>query len=105
MQLQLQAGLRIYLKRYEYKNAVTEDLWKALSESSGEVGTRLMEGKDGIIQDISALMSGWTKQMGFPVVSVNQTIDGTSRILKLRQERFLADGKTDPANQLWQVYE
>lgn len=32
-----QEGLRIYLKRYQYKNAETVDLWDALSETSGLV--------------------------------------------------------------------
>jgi puromycin-sensitive aminopeptidase len=31
------AGLQIYLKRHQYGNAVTTDLWKALSEASGQV--------------------------------------------------------------------
>ncbi|PAV59165.1 hypothetical protein WR25_24593 [Diploscapter pachys] len=82
-------GLRIYLERFAYKNAVTEDLWTALSEASG--------------QNISALMSGWTKQMGFPVVTVSQTVNGSDRQLHLKQSRFIADGGQDGANSIWQV--
>ncbi|PAV64150.1 hypothetical protein WR25_01487 [Diploscapter pachys] len=84
-----QKGLRIYLKRFSYKNATTEDLWTALSEASG--------------QNISELMSGWTKQMGFPVVSVSQTVNGRERQLHLKQNRFIADGGQDSNNQIWQV--
>ena len=29
-------GLALYLKRHQYKNALTEDLWAALEESSGQ---------------------------------------------------------------------
>ena len=29
-------GLALYLKRHQYKNALTEDLWAALEESSGK---------------------------------------------------------------------
>lgn len=49
------------------------------------------------------LMSTWTKQMGYPLITVSQKIDGKKRILKLSQKRFLADGTTDEKNSLWQV--
>ncbi|VDK73005.1 unnamed protein product [Onchocerca ochengi] len=84
-----QKGLRIYLKRFQYSNAVTDDLWDALSEASG--------------QDIKTLMSTWTKQMGYPLISTSQKIDGKKRILKLNQKRFLADGTVDEKNPLWQI--
>lgn len=47
-------------------------------------------------------MSGWTKQMGFPLVTVEERQDGSRRVLKLRQRRFLADGSKDGEG-LWQV--
>uniref|UniRef100_F1KUM7 Aminopeptidase n=1 Tax=Ascaris suum TaxID=6253 RepID=F1KUM7_ASCSU len=84
-----QKGLRIYLDRFKYGNAVTADLWDAHSEASG--------------QDVKTLMSSWTKQMGFPLVSVTQRVDGDKRILKLSQTRFVADGSKDDQNLLWQV--
>jgi aminopeptidase N len=43
-------GLNIYLNRHKYSNAVTEDLWAALSEASG--------------QDIKSFMDAYTKTMG-----------------------------------------
>lgn len=53
----MRKGLNIYLKRFQYKNAVTNDLWKALEEGSGiEVGKT---------------MSTWTKQQGYPVIFVS----------------------------------
>lgn len=51
-----QRGLVSYIKRYEYKNARTEDLWSVLSEESGA--------------PVKELMDSWTKQQGYPVVSV-----------------------------------
>uniref|UniRef100_A0A158R5B1 Aminopeptidase n=1 Tax=Syphacia muris TaxID=451379 RepID=A0A158R5B1_9BILA len=84
-----QKGLQMYLRKFQYSNALTNDLWDMLSEASG--------------QDIGALMSTWTKQMGFPLVSVSQVINGNKRTLKLKQARFLADGGLDENNQLWQV--
>ncbi|KHJ81160.1 hypothetical protein OESDEN_19154, partial [Oesophagostomum dentatum] len=84
-----QAGLRLYLKKFQYDNAVTLDLWEAHHEASGE--------------DVVKLMSGWTKQMGYPLVTVSDKQQGTSRILTLSQRRFLADGGEDTSNPLWQV--
>lgn len=41
---------------FQYKNTFTEDLWAALEEAS--------------YKPVGAVMSTWTKQMGFPVVQV-----------------------------------
>lgn len=35
------AGLQIYLKRFQYNNTVTTDLWQALAEASHQVGHKL----------------------------------------------------------------
>jgi puromycin-sensitive aminopeptidase len=42
-------GLNIYLNRHKYANALTEDLWIALSEVSGK--------------PVKELMDHWTKQV------------------------------------------
>lgn len=46
----------MYIKRHACSNARTEDLWAALEEGSGE--------------PVNKLMTSWTKQQGYPVVSV-----------------------------------
>ncbi|KAK6015842.1 hypothetical protein OSTOST_18684, partial [Ostertagia ostertagi] len=84
-----QAGLRLYLKKFQYDNAVTLDLWEALGEASQ--------------QDVVKLMSGWTKQMGYPVITVSDKQKGNTRILSLSQKRFIADGGEDLQNSIWQV--
>ncbi|VDO87635.1 unnamed protein product [Haemonchus placei] len=84
-----QAGLRLYLKKFQYDNAVTLDLWNALGDASQ--------------QNVAKLMSGWTKQMGYPVITVTDRQQGKNRILSLSQKRFIADGGEDPENSLWQV--
>lgn len=82
-------GLRLYVKRFAYKNAVTQDLWSAWSDASK--------------QDINKLMSCWTQQMGYPVVSVEEErLDGGKRRLKLKQTRYLADGSIDNES-VWQI--
>lgn len=51
-----QKSLASYVKKYAFKNAKTEDLWGVLSEESGV--------------EVNKLMDTWTKQKGYPVVSV-----------------------------------
>ena len=70
-------GLNIYLNRHKYKNAVTEDLWLALSESSGK--------------DVKSFMDNWTKNTGFPVISITQNEENPLKF-QVTQNRFLAQG-------------
>ena len=42
-----QEGIKIYLKRFSYRNTFSEDLWNALTESSN--------------QSVSSIMSMWVK--------------------------------------------
>jgi len=73
------AGVRSYLKKYKYKNAVTLDLWNSLSEHSGV--------------NVAEFMHLWTKQTGYPVLTVAE--EGNGKI-KLSQKRFLSSGKVLP---------
>lgn len=76
---QFRAGMRTYVQRHAFGNTETGDLWKALSESSGK--------------DVAALMSCWTRQTGFPVLSV--AVDGGE--MSVTQRRFLASGPEEAA--------
>ena len=82
-------GMTLYLSRHQYKNTYTEDLWRALGETSGK--------------PVEKVMSAWTRQSGFPVVSVDAKDDGNSTILSLSQTRFYLDGKPDTTNARWAV--
>jgi puromycin-sensitive aminopeptidase len=83
------AGLQIYLKRHAFSNAITEDLWQALSEASG--------------QPVQKIMDTWTKQPGYPLIQVTRQND---KICVLSQKRFLAGGdiptETESAQQ-WHI--
>ncbi|KAI1303651.1 Puromycin-sensitive aminopeptidase [Halotydeus destructor] len=84
-------GMSLYLNRHKYANTQTEDLWDALEESSSK--------------PVRNVMSSWTKQKGFPVLTVSQRQDGDTRVLTLTQEKFCADGKL-PASEsatLWMI--
>ncbi|KAM4129174.1 hypothetical protein ACJW30_01G002200 [Castanea mollissima] len=69
-----QRSLASYIKKFACSNAKTEDLWAALEEGSGEA--------------VNQLMSSWTKQKGYPIVSVKVK----DRKLVFEQSQFLASG-------------
>ncbi|KAM3738846.1 hypothetical protein ACB098_09G161900 [Castanea mollissima] len=69
-----QRSLASYVKKFACSNAKTEDLWAALEEGSGE--------------PVNKLMNSWTKQKGYPVISVKVE----DQKLVFEQSRFLASG-------------
>ncbi|KAK7851283.1 aminopeptidase m1 [Quercus suber] len=69
-----QRSLASFIKKFACSNAKTEDLWAALEEGSGE--------------PVNRLMNSWTKQKGFPVVSVKVK----DQKLVFEQSQFLASG-------------
>lgn len=74
------AGMNLYLCRHQYSNTFTEDLWAALEEASSK--------------PVASVMSTWTKQMGFPVITVESVSqEGNRRTFTLTQAKFCADSK------------
>ncbi|KAK9450084.1 peptidase family M1-domain-containing protein [Limtongia smithiae] len=73
-------GIQKYLKTHKYSNTQTGDLWAALSEVSGK--------------DVSSLMDSWTKQVGYPVLTVTEAADG--KTITVKQNRFLTSGDVTP---------
>ncbi|KAE8215690.1 hypothetical protein CF327_g1094 [Tilletia walkeri] len=80
-------GVSIYLKTHVWGNAVTEDLWKGISEASGI--------------DIGKFMGAWIYKQGFPVITVTEKDDA----IVVRQNRFLLTGDVQPEEDdtLWYV--
>ncbi|KAK3825248.1 MAG: aminopeptidase [Benniella sp.] len=74
-------GIRIYIKKHAYKNTSTEDLWAALTEASGV--------------DVGQFMNSWIKQVGYPVVDVEENADAST--LTFKQSRYLSSGDLSPA--------
>ncbi|PSK39950.1 aminopeptidase 2 [Candidozyma pseudohaemuli] len=72
-------GVSNYLKKHKWGNTKTTDLWEALSEASGK--------------DVVKVMDIWTKNVGFPIVHVEETGKGE---LSLTQNRFLATADVKP---------
>ncbi|GBN44911.1 Glutamyl aminopeptidase [Araneus ventricosus] len=70
-------GITNFLKKHEYKNAQTSDLWEEISNACGYQGNR----------SISSIMKTWTEQMGFPYVTIKRRQNSTVFVAK--QKRFL----------------
>lgn len=81
-------GLQAYFEKFKYSNASTQDLWAVL-ETTG-------------VDQLSEFMSLWTKQTGYPVVSVRliRAHDGTYSI-GVKQQRFLADSSSATSERLF----
>ena len=82
-------GIRQYLKKHAYGNTQTGDLWAALSEASGK--------------DVERVMDIWTKNVGYPVVTVTE--NPKDQEIHVKQNRFLrtADVKPEEDKTLYPV--
>ncbi|CAF0829122.1 unnamed protein product [Didymodactylos carnosus] len=82
-------GLHNYLKEYSYKNTITKNLWSHLAKASNK--------------PVDEVMSSWTLQMGYPLITVHEQQLNKQRVLKLTQQRFICDGSNDDENLQWKV--
>ncbi|KAB1996307.1 hypothetical protein ERO13_D13G194700v2 [Gossypium hirsutum] len=73
-----QNSLATYIKRHAWSNARTNDLWAVLKEECNE-------------PTIDKIMNSWTKQEGYPVLSVKMK----NQTLEIKQSRFLYAGSHD----------
>lgn len=79
------SGLSNYFKKHAYGNTSGDDLWAALSETSGK--------------DVGSFMDPWITRPGFPVLTVSQVGKRT----KLTQEHFGENrAKADP-EKIWPI--
>ncbi|XP_050688572.1 aminopeptidase N-like [Eriocheir sinensis] len=91
-------GLTNYLTDRAYANAEQDDLWDFLTKAAHEDGTLPRD------MTVKTIMDTWTLQMGYPVVKVTRSDDGTSATIT--QERFLLvkdPNSTDTHDYKWWV--
>ena len=73
-----QAGVQAYMKRYAYKNTVTDNLWDELERASGK--------------KIKELIGDFTTKPGIPLIIVDNVVPGTGSVTaNVRQKRFGVD--------------
>ncbi|XP_052756052.1 glutamyl aminopeptidase-like isoform X2 [Galleria mellonella] len=75
-------GVSDYLKKYEFGNTVTQDLLSSLEPYFK---------KDNPNLNITHIMDTWTRQMGYPVLTVSNGDDHNTYIIT--QTRFLLDSE------------
>ncbi|MDB5164513.1 MAG: putative Aminopeptidase [Candidatus Saccharibacteria bacterium] len=81
-------GLRAYFKKHAYGNTQADDLWEALSETSGK--------------DVGNFMYKWLYKPGFPILDIGW--QPGSKTISVQQERFLSDPTaTSDDKEPWQV--
>jgi len=73
-------GVRRYIKKHAWGNTQTSDLWDALGDASGK--------------DVAHVMDIWTKNIGYPVVTVTENEQESS--ITVKQNRFLRTGDVKP---------
>ena len=83
-------GIRRYLKKHAFGNTKTGDLWAALGDASGK--------------PVGKIMDVWTKNVGYPVVTVTE--NASSKSIHVKQNRFLrtADVKPEEDKTLYPVF-
>ena len=78
------SGLRIYLKKFSYKNAQGNDLWDEIGKSAK--------------MPVRSMVNSWLKQTGFPLVDVSKL----KSKLVLTQKRFVLEQK-GTAKGIWEI--
>ncbi|OQR67759.1 puromycin-sensitive aminopeptidase-like, partial [Tropilaelaps mercedesae] len=84
-------GMSAYLREHAYGTTTSDDLWKALAQTSG--------------LPIVDVMHSWVKQKGFPLVRVKSRKSGLDLILELKQEKFFTSAEKSKTGspQLWKI--
>lgn len=78
------AGLRVYLKKFSYKNAEGNDLWDEIGKSAK--------------MPVRSMVNSWLKQTGFPLVEAQKQ---DSKLI-LSQKRFVLEQKGVQKG-LWEI--
>ncbi|XP_077564771.1 thyrotropin-releasing hormone-degrading ectoenzyme-like isoform X3 [Haemaphysalis longicornis] len=85
-------GLTEFLQSYRHERIHEDDIWRALEK---------VENVSGVPMDLSSVMHSWTKQEGYPLVTVKRFY--ASGTAKLTQSRYyLSEPRVESSN-LWHI--
>lgn len=76
-----QLSVTNYLNKHKYDNAITDDLLTEIDALKLDL-------------NVKEIMSTWTEQMGYPVLSVTRV---ASNEFQVEQRRFMTDSNNDPS--------
>ncbi|XP_061478670.1 leucyl-cystinyl aminopeptidase isoform X2 [Rhineura floridana] len=86
-----QTGVQIYLHDHSYRSTRSDDLWDSMNKVTNKT------------VDIKKLMTTWTLQKGFPLVTVKRK----GKQIYLQQEKFVhnveLENQTLPSSYLWSI--
>ena len=81
-------GINAYLEAHAYKNAASEDLWKAISSASGK--------------PVERILPTFVNQPGVPLLDVSSACVANRTIVTLTQRRFFTNAASTEAGR-WQI--
>ncbi|VVC87165.1 unnamed protein product [Leptidea sinapis] len=86
-------ALHNYLIKYSYKNAEQDDLWAELTRATQQHG--------GLTRNVTVkqVMDTWTKQTGYPILTVSR--DYGDQSLTISQKRYLSLGTGSTLSSWW----
>jgi len=87
--VKFRTGVRTYIRRHRECNTVAADLWRALSEASGE--------------DVEPIARSWIEREGHPVVEIRLAKKSGGVHLQLRQERFFERPPKRAVTETWPI--
>ena len=83
-------ALQSYMKKHQYGNTCTNNLWRSLGETSG--------------LPVKRVMDTWLTQIGFPLINVEIVErNGNSMVLDLSQTKFEGNSSLMNDNALWNI--
>ncbi|HEX9758624.1 MAG TPA: M1 family metallopeptidase [Nitrospiria bacterium] len=82
------AGIRSYMKRFQFQNTVADDLWKELEAASN--------------QPVRTLAKDWLTQPGYPIVAV-KPVSQKERTFQFHQKKFSAHGDAKIQKGFWSI--
>ena len=82
-------GIRRYMRKHQFANADTPDLWDALEEETGE--------------PVRQIMDSWIYQGGYPQILATRNADGAMTLSQRRMTFSGADEADDTEDQTWSV--
>jgi aminopeptidase N len=74
-------GMRLYMKKHAYGNAVTADLWAAVNEA-------LEKAQKKLPVPLAAIANDFTNNPGIPLISLESRCEAGASIVTLKQGRF-----------------
>lgn len=80
-------GVKRYLRALKYNNAEQSDLWAHLTEAQRLTKANSATNATSNQIDLGQVMNSWTLQIGYPLVTLTRSYDGTHRA-KLEQVRY-----------------